>query len=92
MSEREETRPDRGEAASAEVFIRIVKEYGLTGAQKALLKTLNEAEGNDRYVPLEALCKAIGLDRGGYVGYRILTDSVLCPFGYNKTPTWIEFK
>ena len=26
------------------------------------------------------------------MGYRILTDQVLGPFGYNKTPTWIEYK
>ena len=25
------------------------------------------------------------------MGYRILTDQVLSPVGYNKTPTWIEF-
>ena len=40
------------------------------------------------YVSLSALCKGIGLARGGYMGYRILTDQVLSPFGYNKTPTW----
>ena len=25
------------------------------------------------------------------MGYRYLTDNVLSPFGYNKTPTWIEY-
>ena len=48
-------------------------------------------EAEDGYVPLSALCKGIGLTRGGYMGYRILTDQVLSPFGYNKTPTWVEY-
>ena len=25
------------------------------------------------------------------MGYRILTDQVLSPFGYNKTPAWVEY-
>ena len=34
-----------------------------------------------------ALGKGIDLARSGCMGYRILTDQVLSPFGYNKTPT-----
>ena len=44
-----------------------------------------------RAVPQEVLGKGIDMARGGYMDYRILTDQVLSPFGYNLTPTRIEF-
>ena len=53
MTEQEETRLDREYSASAEVFNRIIKQYGLTEAQKALLKTLYKAEAEDGYVPYQ---------------------------------------
>ena len=92
MTGQEETNPAREESASADVFVRTIRQYGLTEVQVALLTKLFEAEENDGYVSLSALCEEIGLSRGGYMGYRYLTDNVLSPFDYNKTPTWIEYE
>ena len=92
MTEQENPSLFRENAASADEFKRTIEQYGLSEIQEALLTTLYEAEAEDGYVSLSVLCRGIGLVRGGYTGYRILTDQVLCPFGYNKTPTWIEFK
>lgn len=44
-----------------------------------------------RAVTQGVLGNGIDLASGGCMGYRILTDQVLNPFGYNKPPPRIEF-